>query len=102
MSMIERVKEKARASLLEEFTDKIYKNNLLKKGKETFELISKYNTIYEKIIDLQDYKLSNKYKIEPFKYHSQKDNVDFRNEAEEIIKTREISNVSNYIKNGEV
>lgn len=53
--------------------------------------------LYFKLIIDGD-KLSNKYKIEPFKYHSQKDNVDFRNEAEEIIKTREISNVSNYIK----
>ena len=43
-------------------------------------------------------KLSNKYKIEPYKYHSRNDNVNFRNEAEELIKVNEIPNVDKYIK----
>ena len=56
------VKEKARANLLEEFTEKVYKANVLNKGKDSFELIRKYNDIYEKVIDLQDNSLSNKFK----------------------------------------
>ena len=56
------VKEKARANLLEEFTEKVYKTDILKKGKETFELISQYNDIYEKLIDTLDANLSNNFK----------------------------------------
>lgn len=56
------VKEKARANLLEEFTEKIYNQNLLTKGKDSFDTIIKYNDIYEKLIDLQDYRLSNQFK----------------------------------------
>jgi len=61
------VKEKARASLLEEFNEKIYNvkppnKPKLKMGKDTFELIDRYNTIYEDIIELQEPSLSNEYK----------------------------------------
>lgn len=61
------VQEKARTNLLEEFNDKIYSFKTpakarLKLGKETFELINKYNTIYEEIIDLQNDDLSNEFK----------------------------------------
>ncbi|MBO8158448.1 MAG: DUF262 domain-containing protein [Thermosyntropha sp.] len=61
------VQEKARANLLEEFNEKIYNVKLpnkpkLKMGKDTFELIDKYNTIYENIIELQEPSLSNEYK----------------------------------------
>lgn len=53
--------------------------------------------LYFKLIIDGD-KLSDNYKIEPFKYHSIKDDVDFRNEAEEIIKVKEIRNIDKYIK----
>ena len=61
------VQDKARANLLEEFNDKIYylKSPVkarLQPGKETFELIDRYNTIYEEIIDLQNDALSNEFK----------------------------------------
>lgn len=56
------VKEKARANLLEEFTEKIYKVEIIEKGKDSFELIRQYNEIYEKLIDLQDDNLSNRFK----------------------------------------
>lgn len=61
------VKEKARANLLEEFNEKIYNVKLpgkvkLEMGKDTFELIDKYNSIYEDIIELQDTSLSNEYR----------------------------------------
>lgn len=56
------IKEKARANLLEEFTEKIYKVGIIEKGKDSFELIRQYNEIYEKLIDLQDDNLSNKFK----------------------------------------
>ncbi len=56
------VKEKARANLFDEFSEKIYTKDKLKLGKETFELIDKYNNIYEEIIELQDPSLSNEYK----------------------------------------
>ena len=45
------LKEKARKSLLEEFEEKIYKTNKLKKGKDTVDFIDKYYGIYTKIID---------------------------------------------------
>lgn len=56
------VKDKARSNLLEEFTEKIYKSGILERGKPSFELIIKYNEIYEKLIDLQDTNLSNQFK----------------------------------------
>lgn len=61
------VKEKARASLLDEFNEKIYNVKQTSKpklslGKETFNLIDKYNAIYEDIIELQESSLSNEYK----------------------------------------
>lgn len=61
------VQEKARANLLEEFNEKIYRTksqqpSRLKIGKETIELINKYNEIYEDIIELQNFTLSNEYK----------------------------------------
>ncbi|MEJ8546409.1 DUF262 domain-containing protein [Brevibacillus borstelensis] len=61
------VQEKARANLLEEFHDNIYrpkapKQPSLQMGKDTFELIERYNTIYEDIIELQGSNLSNGYK----------------------------------------
>ncbi len=45
------LKEKARKSLLEEFEEKIYKKNKLKKGTDTVDFISKYYGIHTKIID---------------------------------------------------
>lgn len=45
------LKEKARKSLLEEFEEKIYKTNKLKKGKDTIDLLEKYYKIYTKIVD---------------------------------------------------
>lgn len=59
------VKEKARMSLLDEFNEKIYKGKpkpKLQPGKETFQLIEKYNEIYEDFIELQERTLSNSYK----------------------------------------
>ena len=61
------IQEKARANLLEEFNDKIYNVKppyipRLKMGKDTFELIDRYNNIYEDIIELQHSELSNEYK----------------------------------------
>ncbi|WP_340701555.1 DUF262 domain-containing HNH endonuclease family protein [Brevibacillus borstelensis] len=61
------VQEKARANLLEEFHDHIYhpkapKQPSLRMGKDTFELIERYNAIYEEIIELQGSNLSNGYK----------------------------------------
>lgn len=59
------VKEKARMSLLDEFNEKIYKGKpkpKLQPGKETFQLIEKYNEIYEDFIELQEKTLSNSYK----------------------------------------
>lgn len=61
------VQEKARANLLEEFNDKIYNVKppyipKLKRGKETFEFIEEYNSIYENIIELQNEGLSNEFK----------------------------------------
>lgn len=61
------VKDKSRSNLLEEFNEKVYKtqnhkNPKLQRGKDTFELIDKYNSIYENFIDLQDQTLSNDYK----------------------------------------
>ncbi|WP_414733913.1 DUF262 domain-containing protein [Acetobacterium carbinolicum] len=58
------LKDKARSNLLDEFENKIYKATppLLEKGKATFDVISSYNSIYEKVIDLDEPKLSNGYK----------------------------------------
>lgn len=58
------VQEKARTNLLDEFDKKVYDLNTpkLKRGKETFQLISKYSDIYDDIIELSDDKLSNNYK----------------------------------------
>lgn len=53
--------------------------------------------LYFKLIIDGD-KLSNNYKLEPFKYHSYNDEVDFRNEAEEMVKVKEILNANKYIK----
>ncbi len=60
------LKERARKSLLEEFEDKIYKMNKLKKGKDTIDLIDKYYRIYTKVIDFSpsDEPLSRKSKQE--------------------------------------
>ncbi len=61
------VQEKARANLLEEFTEKIYNvksSNIprLKLGRDTFILIETYNEIYEDIIELERSDLSNEFK----------------------------------------
>jgi len=45
------LKEKARKSLLEEFEEKIYKDNKLAKGKKTVDLLGEYYNIYTKIIE---------------------------------------------------
>jgi len=46
------LKEKARKTLLEEFEEKIYKNNKLSKGKDTVDLLESYYRAYTKIIDV--------------------------------------------------
>lgn len=56
------VKEKARANLLEEFENKIYSENKLSYGKETFSLLQKYADVYDGIIELENEKLSNEYR----------------------------------------
>lgn len=57
------VKEKARLNLLDEFEENIYKKGLLKKGKETIDLINNYKNIYDSIIKLNSSdSLSNEYK----------------------------------------
>lgn len=45
------LREKARKSLLEEFEEKIYKENKLSKGKDTIDLLDKYFGIYTRIVD---------------------------------------------------
>ena len=56
------MKEKARANLLDEFEEKIYKKQLLQKGQETLQLIRSYDEVYTAIIDLEDMQLSNQIK----------------------------------------
>lgn len=57
------VKEKARLNLLDEFEDNVYKKELLKKGKETIDFITKIKEIYDTIIRLTNGdNLSNEYK----------------------------------------
>lgn len=56
------VKEKARANLLDEFTEKVYKPKKLNLGEDTFKLVEEYSDIYEKVIDLQDNNLKNEFK----------------------------------------
>jgi len=55
------LKEKARKSLYEEF-NKIYEKGMLKKGKETIDLLKEYMTIYEKLIELNEFDVENDYK----------------------------------------
>ncbi len=45
------LKEKARKSLIEEFEEKIYKANKLKKGKDTLDFIEKFYNTYNELID---------------------------------------------------
>ncbi len=56
------VKDKARAGLLDEFNEKVYKPGLLARGKETVEFISRYDEIYGKMIEFEDYNLDNEFK----------------------------------------
>lgn len=56
------IKEKAKATLLDEFKDIIYKDNKLQKGEKTFEFIKLYSDIYDNIIELEDDRLSNEFK----------------------------------------
>ncbi len=56
------IKDKARTNLLDEFKEKIYKPNLLRKGTDTFKSIKEYSDIYSNIIDLQDSSLPIAYK----------------------------------------
>jgi len=56
------VKEKARKNLLAEFEENIYKKNLLRKGIDTIEFLSKYQEHYEKIIELYGFDIGNEYK----------------------------------------
>lgn len=53
-------------------------------------------TYFKLIIDGN--KLSNKYKIEPYQYHTDNDDISFRQEAEELVRASEITNVDKYIK----
>lgn len=56
------VKQKANANLLDEFEKNIYEKRKLNKGKDTIDLLSKYDEIYDEIIELENKKLSNEYK----------------------------------------
>lgn len=56
------VKQKANSNLLDEFEKNIYEKGKLSKGKETIDLLSRYDEIYDEIIELQSDKLSNQYK----------------------------------------
>lgn len=58
------LKEKARKNLLDEFEEKIYKKNLLKKGRPTIKLLEEMDKIYDLLINLNDSenKLSNEFK----------------------------------------
>ncbi|MGL6106014.1 DUF262 domain-containing protein, partial [Romboutsia sp.] len=56
------VKQKANSNLLDEFERNIYEKNRLEKGIQTIDLLSKYDEIYEDIIDIGNKKLSNQYK----------------------------------------
>ncbi|CEQ27359.1 DUF262 domain-containing protein [Paraclostridium sordellii] len=56
------VKQKANANLLDEFEKNIYEKDKLKKGKATIDLLSKYDEIYDEIIELENKQLTNEYK----------------------------------------
>ena len=56
------VKQKANYNLLDEFEKNIYEKGKLNKGKDTIDLLSRYDEIYDEIIELQNDKLSNQYK----------------------------------------
>ena len=56
------VKDKARANLLEEFEMKIYKLGRLALGRETIELLQKYDDVYEEVIELGNAALGNSFK----------------------------------------
>ena len=56
------VKQKANSNLLDEFERNIYEKKRLEKGKQTIDLLSKYDEIYEDVIDLDNKNLSNQYK----------------------------------------
>lgn len=56
------VKQKANANLLDEFETNIYEKEKLKKGKDTIDLLSRYDEIYDEIIELDNKQLSNEYK----------------------------------------
>ena len=56
------VKQKPHANLLDEFEKNIYEKGKLNKGKDTIDLLSKYDEIYDEIIELENKKLSNEYK----------------------------------------
>lgn len=53
------VKEKARYDLLKEFENNIYNKHLLKRGKETFELLKSYKKHYDTIFSGNNYDLNN-------------------------------------------
>lgn len=56
------VKQKANTNLLDEFEKNIYEKGKLNKGKDTIDLLIRYDDIYDEIIELQSNKLSNQYK----------------------------------------
>lgn len=56
------VKDKARSNLLDEFEEKIYNKELLEKGKETIEYIKKYKSHYDKLLNFENSKITNKHK----------------------------------------
>lgn len=53
--------------------------------------------LYFKLIIDGD-KLSNNFKVEPFRYYARDKSVDFSNESEEVVHKSEIPNISKYIK----
>ena len=56
------LKEKARKTLYEEFK-KIYdEKKMLKRGKETIDLLKRYKEIYDKLIELNNFEIENSYK----------------------------------------
>lgn len=56
------LKDKARSNLLDEFEEKIYAKNLLVRGKPTIDLLKKYKTYYDKLLNFESSEITNEYK----------------------------------------
>lgn len=58
------VKTKAKKNLLDEYEKLIYKNNLLSKGKNTFDFVKKYKEIYNLVLENSYFDKFNNYDID--------------------------------------